>query len=111
MFWDASMKQVKIYLQYTPEVNIYERYHFCPLLLCLVAKPCPTLCDPMDYVACQAPLSMGFPRQEHWSRLPFPSLGDLLDPGIEEMHLLHCQADSLLSRQGSPLCFVNVFKN
>ena len=31
----------------------------------------------------QAPLSMGFPRQEHWSGLPFPSPGDLPDPGIE----------------------------
>ena len=34
-------------------------------------------------VACQAPLSVGFPRQEYWSGLPFPSLGDLPDPGIE----------------------------
>ena len=34
-------------------------------------------------VALQAPLSMGFPRQEYWSGLPFPSPGDLLDPGIE----------------------------
>ena len=33
--------------------------------------------------ACQAPLSMRFPRQEHWSGLPFPSPGDLPDPGIE----------------------------
>ena len=33
--------------------------------------------------ACQAPLSLGFSRQEYWSRLPFPSSGDLLDPGIE----------------------------
>ena len=31
----------------------------------------------------QAPLSMGFPRLEYWSGLPFPSPGDLLDPGIE----------------------------
>ena len=36
-------------------------------------------------VACQAPLSMGFPRQEYWSGLPFPSPGDLLNPGIEPM--------------------------
>ena len=36
-------------------------------------------------VACQAPLPMGFPRQEYWSGLPFPSLGDLPDPGIEPM--------------------------
>ena len=31
----------------------------------------------------QAPLSMGFPRQEYWSGLPFPSPGDLPNPGIE----------------------------
>ena len=30
--------------------------------------------------ACQAPLSIGFPRQEYWSRLPFPSPGDLSNP-------------------------------
>ena len=34
-------------------------------------------------VACQPPLSMGFFRQEYWSGLPFPSPGDLPDPGIE----------------------------
>ena len=34
-------------------------------------------------VACQAPLSIGFPRQESWSGLPFPFPGDLPDPGIE----------------------------
>ena len=34
-------------------------------------------------VAHQTPLFMGFSRQEHWSRLPFPSPGDLPDPGIK----------------------------
>ena len=34
-------------------------------------------------VARQAPLSMGFPRQEYWSVLPFLSSGNLPDPGIE----------------------------
>ena len=34
-------------------------------------------------VACQPPLSMEFPRQAYWSRLPFPSPGDLPDPGIK----------------------------
>ena len=34
-------------------------------------------------VAQQAPLSLGFSRQEYWSRLPFPPPGDLPDPGIE----------------------------
>ena len=32
-------------------------------------------------VACQAPLSMAFPRQEYWSGLPFPPPGDLPNPG------------------------------
>ena len=34
-------------------------------------------------VAHQAPLSMGFPRQEYWNGLPFPSLGEIPDPGIK----------------------------
>ena len=36
-------------------------------------------------IACQAPLTMGFHRQEYWSGLPFPPPGNLLDPGIELM--------------------------
>ena len=45
-------------------------------------------CDPMDCrVARQAPLSLGFFRQEHWSGLPFPPPGDLLNPGMEHESL------------------------
>ena len=40
------------------------------------------MCDPWT-VASQAPLFMGFSRQEYWSRLPFPSPGDLPNPGIK----------------------------
>jgi len=47
-----------------------------------VTQSCLTLCDPWT-VACQAPPSMGFSRQEYWNGLPFPSPGDLPDPGIE----------------------------
>ena len=50
----------------------------------VVAKSCLTHCDPWT-AACQAPLSMGFPRQEYWSGLPFPSPGDLPYPGIEPL--------------------------
>ena len=39
-------------------------------------------------IARQAPLSMGFSRQEYWSRLPFPPPGDLPDPGIEPVSLM-----------------------
>ena len=52
-------------------------------------------------VARQAPLSMGFPRQEFWSGLPFPPPGDLPDPGIKPRSPA-LQADSLpLSHLGS----------
>ena len=53
-------------------------------------------------VACEAPLSMEFSRQEYWSGLPFSSPGDLPDPGIEP-GLLYCgQTLYHLSHQGSP---------
>ena len=48
----------------------------------LVTKSCPTLVTPWT-IARQAPLSMGFSRQEYWSGLPRPSPGDLPNPGIE----------------------------
>ena len=47
-------------------------------------------------VAHQAPLSMVFSRQEYWSGLPFPSPGDLPDPGIEHRSPA-LQADALTS--------------
>ena len=48
-------------------------------------------------VACQAPLSKGFSRQEYWGELPFPSPGDLPNPGTEPASL-HWQPDSLPPR-------------
>ena len=50
--------------------------------VCLVVQLCPTLVTPQT-VTFQAPVSMGFSRQEYWSRLPFPFPGDLPNPGIE----------------------------
>ena len=50
----------------------------------LVAKSCPTFVTPWT-IALQAPLSMGFPRQEYWSELPFPSPRDLPNPGFQPM--------------------------
>ena len=58
---------------------------------CLLTQSCPNLCNP-----CQAPLSMEFSRQEYWSGLPFPSPGDLFDPGIESASPA-LQVDSLPS--------------
>ena len=65
--------------------NITIRFYNCSLLSlvynCCVAavtaakllQSCPTLCDPPELAAHQAPPSLGFSRQEHWSGLPFPS--------------------------------------
>ena len=47
-------------------------------------------------IACQAPLFLGFSRQEYWSGLPFPSPGDLPDPGLK-LGSPALQADSLPS--------------
>ena len=53
--------------------------------------------------ACQAPLSMGFSRQEHWGWLPFPSPGDLPKPEIKAASPA-LQVDSLpLNHQRSPM--------
>ena len=62
---------------------------------CVLICFSPVLCDPTD-IAHQAPLSMGFSRQEHWSGLPCPSPGDLPNPGIKPMSP-ELQADSLPS--------------
>ena len=47
----------------------------------------PTFCDPMDCVTHQAPLSVGFSRQEYWNWLPCPSPEDLPDPGTEPTYV------------------------
>ena len=81
---------------------MYAHSHICAYGLCgggggggdgLVGKSGPTLVTPWTG-AHQAPRSMGFSRQEYWSGLPFPSSGDLLDPGIEP-GFPALQADSL----------------
>ena len=59
----------------------------------LVTKSCLTLATPWT-IACQTPLSMKFSRREYWSGLPFPSPGDLPDPGIKPRSPA-LQADSL----------------
>ena len=56
--------------------------YFVYVPACSVAKSCLTLCDPVTVVR-QAPLSMGFSRQEYWSGLPIPLPGDLSNQGVE----------------------------
>ena len=74
----------------------------------LVAKSSPALAAPWT-VACQAPLSKEFSRQGYWSGLPFPSLGDLPDPGIEPGSCA-LQADSLPTElQGKPHLNIHIY--
>ena len=77
------------------EKCVYEEV--CVCVLCHVR-----LFTPPWTVAHQAPLSMGFPRQEHWSGLPFPSPGDLPNPGIEARSPAVWE-DSLLEPPGKPI--------
>ena len=85
---------------------------------------CPCVCVPSCSVvsfatprtaACQAPVSMGFSRQEYLSGLPFSTPGDIPDPGIqlESPASPALQADSLpLSHLGSPhFCLVNTISH
>ena len=80
----------------TTDPHDYQKTVYKMSAWCLVAKSCSTLATPWT-VTCQAPLSMGFSRQEYWSGLPFPSPGDHPDLGIEPRSpaLL---ADSLLTK-------------
>ena len=86
-------------IQYYPLVKTIELYSTRSGSYCEseseVAQSCLTLCDPWT-VAHQAPPSTGFSRQEYWSGLPFPSPGDLPDPGIEPRSPT-LQADALTS--------------
>ena len=62
-----------------PEITAALLISYCSL----VTKLCPTLLPLPWTISNQDPLSMGFPRQEYWSGLPFPSPEDLPDPGIK----------------------------
>ena len=65
-------------------------------------------CDPMDCVACQASLSMGFSRQEYWSGLPCPP-PDLPEPSIKTTSLI-CPELSYLTLAPSEMSLDNWFK-
>ena len=76
----------------------------------LTAKSYPTLLRPNGlYVGHQAPLSMGFPRQDYWSGLSFPSLSNLPHPGSQP------ESSALAGRfltpepPGKPMCTLLIF--
>ena len=73
-----------------------QRRNFILTVYVLVTQSCPTLVTPWT-VFRQAPLSMGFSRQEYWSGVPRPSPEDLPNPGTEPGSPA-LQADSLPSK-------------
>ena len=76
--------------------------------VCVCVSRVPLFMTPW-IVAHQAPLSMEFSRQEYWSRLPFPSPGDLPNPGIEPWSPAS-QAGSLpFELQGSPRYYYSIY--
>ena len=73
-------------------ISIFTCQNWCGFC-CLVAQSCLTLCNPMHCGLPGQRMPKGFSRQEYWSGLPFPSSGNLPNPGIESRSpesFLHC---------------------
>ena len=75
--WSPALQVDSLLLNYQESPNIS--------WLLLSRFSCVQLCATLSTAAHQAPLSMGFPRKQYWSVLPFSSPGDLPDPGIKLM--------------------------
>ena len=100
MYRDRKVTNVSIILQGWMESGELSKEYVCTepsmvVVVVLVTKLWLTLVTP-GTVFLQAPLSMGFSRQEHWNGLPFPSPGDLSDPEIKPVSPV-LQVDSLLT--------------
>ena len=76
---------------------------FVVFVVVLVTMSCLTLVTPWTE-AHQSPLSMGFPRQEHWSGLPFSSLGDLPEPEIKPASPALAGEFFTAETPGKPVC-------
>ena len=76
-------------------IHLYYQYIY--VYLCVCAQLCPNLWT-LWTIGHQAPLSMGFPRQEYWSGLPCPSPGDFPHSGIKDPHTTSLAAPTLASR-------------
>ena len=76
----------------SPSVRlVHQHTSIMSLITCVCVFSHPIMSDflwPLWTIACQAPLSMGFSRQEYWSGLPSPSPGDLSYPGIQPESLM-----------------------
>ena len=103
LFYVWAHGRVWTHLNHPFDIHLIIQSHVCVCVLTKLFQSYPTLATPWT-VAHQAPLSIGFPRQEYWSGLPFPPAEDLPEPVIKLglLPLLHWQANSLpLSHLGS----------
>ena len=102
--WHAAVHgftKSQTWLRNWTQLNWSKCVSFLYIHTCLDAQLCLTTCDPMD-CSHQAPLSMGFSRQESWNGLPFFSQGILLIQGLN-LGLMHCrQILYQVSYQGNP---------
>ena len=108
-----SLRELCKYYRCLTQFN-HDLWGWCSAILhfksVLVAELCLTLCDPID-LGHQAPLSMEFSRQEYWRGLPFPSPGDLPNPGIKPRSPAF-QVDSLPSEPpGKPQPQISLHSN
>ena len=91
--------------EHTVKANVTLSYQSTPSPECLLRHTCVCIVQPLSRVqlfatpwtlACQAALSMGFPKEEYWSGQPFPTPGDLLDPGIKPRSPVFCISRQIL---------------
>ena len=101
---DIQLFMIICYISHSKFLSIYS----CMCMQCVLIRfSCVQLFTTLLTVARQAPLSIGFPRQEYWSGLPFPPPGDLLNPGIKPASLVFpiVRTDSLqLAEPGAHIC-------
>ena len=88
-----------------------KKYFSQMLPLCVQLLSCVRLFAIACTVALQVPLSMGFPRQEYWSGLPFPSPRDLPKPGIEPTSPALADRFFTTEPSGKPKCCHQVIQN
>ena len=106
------MLYIYIYIYIYTHTHIHTHIHMCTQICnvyaCMKRKSVSHCCAQLFVtpwtVAYQAPPSKEFSREEYWSGLPFPSPGDLPDPGIES-GFPALQVDSVLSEPPRKPCF------
>ena len=88
MYFKVYYRELYYFIRTYKRKGSEKEYIYMYIHICVLSHfSCVQLFATLWTVACQAPLSMGFSRQEYWSGLPFPSPGDLSDPGINTASL------------------------